>query len=887
MPELIGGRYRLDRELAAGGFGTVWAAFDTALRVEVAVKQVKLDPSATGAERDKAVARAEHEARNAARLRDHPHIVAVHDVVTERGAPWLVMQLVAGRSLHQELAARGRLSPDEAGPIAEAVLSALAAAHDAGIVHRDIKPANIMLAYDGTVLLTDFGIAKHHVDTAQTTLGTVIGSLPYMAPERLDGRDLAAGDLFALGATLYEMTEGVSPFARDSMTAVMSAVVLQHPEPPKHAGYLTSLVLALLAKDHTARPDARTALAMIKGSVAGATVAPAPPVAPTVVATVAAPVPAGGPETASARVAVASSAPVAETMAATAGAVGGPEAGSGRRHGRNLANELIRLAAGAGDQADEAQRVLWAMALRLADHDPRMAERLVDAIPETGWSGEARIALAQAVWPTDPQQARRLIANLAPQVEAGDRWEMLMTVCRIDVRAAERLIHSADESDGWKSNDLTVLATAVAAVDPAEGERLARSVPSDEERPAALARVAAVIAAAHAGRARELTEEAVIAAAALTDRAERSEALYKVTCAVAMFDPHRAEQIARSITEPLDRRERRRVRQGTFVDGDAVQWFPPALAAVAAVVAPTDPRRGWQLAEEAEAAKFSPEHFHLGFVDQSPFVEMLAHLALASVATDPHRARRLAESALHVADTEYGYYSVDAAAALAGAFPDLAERIATGLTWKYQRDEMLARLAVSHPEVGAQLRAATPPTASSVLAAAATDPYLAAGRARAIVDTEHRFAVLVQLAEAIADRAPDLAGRLCDDAENSILDDPDFFAVVDLLSTAARAAADPDRARTLPDALLRIAEAVPAGPARDAALGTAATLVAGFDPGRAEAVARSLGDDRWRLWPLGLVACCLIRGTDPRTWEPATAAVTFAANALFTPEWNK
>ncbi|WP_030462590.1 serine/threonine-protein kinase, partial [Kitasatospora sp. NRRL B-11411] len=263
---MIGGRYRLERELSSGGFGTVWRAVDTVLGVGVAVKQVRLDPTASETERAKAVARAEHEARNSARLRDHPNIVTIHDVVTEDGTPWLVMRLVNGRSLHQELVARGRLDVNEVAPIAVAVLSALAAAHRAGIVHRDVKPANIMIAEDGTVMLTDFGIAKHHTDTAQTTFGVLIGSLPYMAPERLDGKDVPASDLFALGVTLYQATEGISPFARDSVTAAMSAVVLHTPEAPRRAGHLTALVLALLEKDHTRRPDAEAALALLDGT---------------------------------------------------------------------------------------------------------------------------------------------------------------------------------------------------------------------------------------------------------------------------------------------------------------------------------------------------------------------------------------------------------------------------------------------------------------------------------------------------------------------------------------------------------------------------------------------------------------------------------------------
>ncbi|NUR03341.1 MAG: protein kinase, partial [Streptomyces sp.] len=130
--QLVGGRYRLVRRLGAGGFGRVWQAHDEALRVEVAVKEVWLPPAINGAERAERVVRAEREARNAARLRNHPNIVTVHDVVVENGVPWTVMQLVTGTSLADHGAAHGPLPVEDAVKVAAALLSALGAAHDAG-----------------------------------------------------------------------------------------------------------------------------------------------------------------------------------------------------------------------------------------------------------------------------------------------------------------------------------------------------------------------------------------------------------------------------------------------------------------------------------------------------------------------------------------------------------------------------------------------------------------------------------------------------------------------------------------------------------------------------------------------------------------------------------
>ena len=165
-PELlIAGRYRLVSRLGAGGFGRVWRAHDTQLAVDVAIKEVVLPPAMAAAEQEERLRRAEREARNTARLRDHPHIVTVHDVVIEDGVPWTVMQLVAGQLAGRARAEHGPLSVENTATVAEHDARALAAAHAAGIVHRDVKPANVMLADDGRVLLTDFGIAQHEDDS--------------------------------------------------------------------------------------------------------------------------------------------------------------------------------------------------------------------------------------------------------------------------------------------------------------------------------------------------------------------------------------------------------------------------------------------------------------------------------------------------------------------------------------------------------------------------------------------------------------------------------------------------------------------------------------------------------------------------------------------------
>ncbi|MFE1958912.1 protein kinase [Streptomyces sp. NPDC059479] len=265
QPEhVIGGRYRLIDRLGSGGFGRVWRARDQVLCVDVAVKEVWLPPTASDAEHAERLVRAAREARNAARLRDHPGIVAVHDVVVEDDVPWIVMRLVEGRSLADHLHTRGPLHPDDVARIAWSLLDALSAAHSVGIAHRDVKPANVMLADGGEVLLTDFGIAVHQADTALTAPGGFIGSLPYLAPERARGqRGNAGSDLFSLGVTLYEATEGFSPFCRDSPPGSLAAILFEPAPPPQRAGRLEPLITGLLEKEPRQRLTTSQALALV------------------------------------------------------------------------------------------------------------------------------------------------------------------------------------------------------------------------------------------------------------------------------------------------------------------------------------------------------------------------------------------------------------------------------------------------------------------------------------------------------------------------------------------------------------------------------------------------------------------------------------------------
>ena len=266
---LLAGRYRLGEVLGSGGMGKVWRAHDEVLHRTVAVKE--LTAGLYVAEADRAVlhARTQKEARAAARI-SHPGVVTVHDVIEHDNRPWIVMQYVDGPSLAEATKEKGEFSPREAARIGLHVLSALRAAHSAGVLHRDVKPGNVLLARDGQVLLTDFGIAAIEGDSSITRTGELVGSIDYLAPERVRGCDPGpASDLWSLGATLYAAVEGTSPFRRTSPISTMQAVVADEPPMPERAGVLAPVIIALLRKEPSERPTAAETERMLLDAMEG------------------------------------------------------------------------------------------------------------------------------------------------------------------------------------------------------------------------------------------------------------------------------------------------------------------------------------------------------------------------------------------------------------------------------------------------------------------------------------------------------------------------------------------------------------------------------------------------------------------------------------------
>ncbi|MFC1770049.1 serine/threonine protein kinase, partial [Nitrospirota bacterium] len=213
------GRYELVRELGQGAMGTVYLAKDPTINREVAIKTLQYDGVAHD-QLEEVKRRFLQEAEAAGKL-SHPNIMTIYDAGDEHDMAYLAMEVLIGKDLKDYSTKETLLPMKEVMRIVAAVADALGYAHDNGIVHRDIKPANIMLLEDGTVKVTDFGIARV-VESSQTQTGTVMGTPSYMSPEQVAGKKLeGTSDIFSLGSMFYEMLSGEKPFIGDSIATIM------------------------------------------------------------------------------------------------------------------------------------------------------------------------------------------------------------------------------------------------------------------------------------------------------------------------------------------------------------------------------------------------------------------------------------------------------------------------------------------------------------------------------------------------------------------------------------------------------------------------------------------------------------------------------------------
>jgi serine/threonine protein kinase len=249
------GAYRVQERLGEGAMGTVYKASRDGEAAPVALKLVRSEFATDGLYRQRFL----HEARAASEV-SHPHLVNVVDAGEVDGRQFLAMRLVSGRPLDQLVKAGELLAPAAAARLAIEIGDALDALHAKGVVHRDVKAANILLQDDGSAALTDFGLAKGTGYAGLTAVGQIVGTIEYLAPERITGQEAApASDLYALGCVIYESLVGNTPFGGKGPMGTAFGHLEEEPPDPRVARAdlppaFGDAVLAALAKDPAERP---------------------------------------------------------------------------------------------------------------------------------------------------------------------------------------------------------------------------------------------------------------------------------------------------------------------------------------------------------------------------------------------------------------------------------------------------------------------------------------------------------------------------------------------------------------------------------------------------------------------------------------------------------
>ena len=257
---MIAERFRVERRLGRGGMATVYLAYDEDLHRPVALKVLE-SLAGDGDGRRRFL----QEARLAAGLA-HPNVVTVFDSGEHHGAPYIVMEYVEGGSLADLIAGRGRLPPEQVVDLGRQACAGLQHAHDGGLVHRDVKPQNLLVRADGTLKVTDFGIAFSSGATRITIEGTILGTAAYLAPEQINGEEVgSAVDVYGLGAVLYEALTGRPPIQVQSLAELGDAKV-RRPEPVRSSApdvppALENAVMWALERRPEARPGSPAELA--------------------------------------------------------------------------------------------------------------------------------------------------------------------------------------------------------------------------------------------------------------------------------------------------------------------------------------------------------------------------------------------------------------------------------------------------------------------------------------------------------------------------------------------------------------------------------------------------------------------------------------------------
>jgi eukaryotic-like serine/threonine-protein kinase len=252
---VVAGRYRVEGALGHGGMASVLRARDDELDRPVAIKLLDEHLARDASVRTRFL----REARLSAALA-HPNVVSVFDAGEEDGRPYIVMECVEGRTLADLLADRGRVPWQEAVRLALQVCAGLEHAHRAGLVHRDVKPQNLLLREDGTLKIADFGIARAAEQTRLTQAGTILGTAAYLSPEQAAGDEVtAAADVYALGAVLYELLTGRTPYTFETLAELAHRQAVEPVEPirelaPDVPAAVEDVVMRCLARNPAYRP---------------------------------------------------------------------------------------------------------------------------------------------------------------------------------------------------------------------------------------------------------------------------------------------------------------------------------------------------------------------------------------------------------------------------------------------------------------------------------------------------------------------------------------------------------------------------------------------------------------------------------------------------------